>query len=268
MQGTGCHSVTRNDRVAAMAGVDPDAAVLLVQKYGVETNSTDPTGTSDHCPEKFKRHYSIEQRLLDYMHVVSHLERHAEWWNGQLTLLGGSEGAVTASLGAVLIPRTDRLVAFSYGPARTLREALPATVEKQMRAGGAPAGAIEAQLGEIREKMAEMKSNPSPEKSMGSESTTYKWWASALDIRSVLALKQLEIPILLLHGRLDMASDVTAARDAVETLKAAGRVNVAYIEYEELNHVFQDSAGDSHLQEVVNDIRTWLAETGAGTESP
>lgn len=186
---------------------------------------------------------------------------------GRVHAARGSEGAVTATLAAVLIPATDRLVAFSFGPARTLREALPGIVEKQMRGGVAPPEAIEAQLAEIRENMAEIRANPTPEKSMGSESTTYKWWTSALDLRPVLALKQLEIPVLLLHGRLDQASDVAAAREAADILSASGRDNVKYFEYETLAHTCRNPDGNNRLRQVVGDMRAWLAESGTGSAS-
>jgi hypothetical protein len=75
-------------------------------------------------------------------------------------------------------------------------------------------------------------------------------------------LLHVNIPILMIHGDADQASAVEGSRLVQEAFKKAGKTNLIYIEYPDLDHHWVDSKGNSHGLEVMADIGKWIMSKG------
>ncbi len=71
--------------------------VLRVEKPGLTPDT--PIGT---CPEAYLQSNTLERRVWDLLSVVAELRKRHDW-NGELALVGGSEGGMLAALCAPLI---------------------------------------------------------------------------------------------------------------------------------------------------------------------
>ena len=159
LQGSGCDSVTRNDRIPWMAArLARHHAVLTIEKYGVATGAD-----GDQCTAEFWRGNTLTQRALDTAMVVAALRRQP-WWDGRLVIFGGSEGGAVAALAAPLIPETRAVIVWSSGIGlpigRMIRAALP-----------------QPALAEADRTFAEARANPTGDRQWGGAS--YRWWADA-----------------------------------------------------------------------------------------
>lgn len=92
---------------------------------------------------------------------------------------------------------------------------------------------------------------------------TYKRWNSYLTDSSITYLKQLEIPVLLLHGAADNNVPVEAARALNNQFRINGKNNLRYIEYEGLTHRFIDTSDNkSRYPYLEVDMIKWFADIG------
>ncbi len=68
----------------------------------------------------------------------------------------------------------------------------------------------------------------------------YKRWRSYMNDSSLHYVKQLDIPILLIHGEADQQVPVQSARRLDRAMEAMGKDNLKYIEYPDLDHSLID----------------------------
>jgi len=86
---------------------------------------------------------------------------------------------------------------------------------------------------------------------------SYKMWHGFLNYKPLDDYMNIDIPILLLHGAKDFNSSVESAR-AVETeFKAAGKINLKYIEYPDMGH---GPESKEQSEQLFGDINNWLEE--------
>lgn len=238
LQGSGCDSVTRNDRIPWMAArLARHHAVLTIEKYGVATGAD-----GDQCTAEFWRGNTLTQRALDTALVVAAL-RPQPWWDGRLVIFGGSEGGAVAALAAPLIPETRAVIVWSSGIGlpigRMIRAALP-----------------QPALAEADRTFAEARANPTGDRQWGGAS--YRWWADALDQLPARSLVRTPAPVLLIYGTSDQFAPVASARAARDLVTASGKANFTYREYEGYDHFMIDAAGVDHRAPVVTAAGDWL----------
>jgi pimeloyl-ACP methyl ester carboxylesterase len=240
-QGGGCNSVTLNHNVEAAKRLLPDFAIVTVDKYGVRPG--DDPKPDDGCSKTFYRRHTISQRVADYRQVIARAEA-LPWWNGQLVLFGGSEGAAAVEILASQV-RADAAVIYSGATGIPFHEAFVQNIPPQM------AAAAPAELAKIRRA-------PLSDRVWGGNS--YRWWADIIDRPlwdEALAAKG---PLLVVQGRRDRSNPVSSARALRDKFAAAGRCNLTYWEYADYDHAMADAAGASHQAEVFARISAWLTD--------
>lgn len=238
LQGSGCDSVLRNERIGWMAlRLAPRHALLTIEKYGVATGSDGAD-----CSEDYWRGNTLTRRALDAALVIGAL-RGQRWWDGRLVIFGGSEGGAVAALAAPSIPETRAVIIWSSGiglpVGQMIRSALPP-----------PA------LAEVDRVFAEARADPASTRQWGGAS--YRWWADALDQVPARALLRTRAPVLLIHGTRDQYAPIAAARAARDLVAAGGKANFAYREYDGYDHFMIDARGVDHRAQVVAGAAAWL----------
>ena len=83
---------------------------LAIEKQGVNFGDS-----GDNLTEEYIENNTIEKRLYDYLRVLQHLRTNAEWWNGKIYIIGGSEGGLLAGMLACFYPNVKGLTIFSFG---------------------------------------------------------------------------------------------------------------------------------------------------------
>lgn len=240
LQGSGCEPVIERDWLETEPlQLAPGRAVLVIEKYGVHTDSLDE---EDGCPIAYWHGNTLQQRILDAAQVIAHL-RGESWWNSELIIHGGSEGGAVAAMLGPLVPETRAIMIVSSGIGVTVRELIQ----------GAVPPPVAAQIPDI---LAEAVKNPSPNMRFGGES--YKWWADAANVTPARMLLQTGIPILLVHGTRDQFAPVATARATNDMLLASGATNLTYLELEGYDHFMIDESGTDRSAEVVGRMAAWL----------
>ena len=241
LQGSGCDSVTRNDRIPWMAErLAPDHVLLTIEKYGVA-----PGDDGETCSAAYWRGNTLQQRALDLLHVVAAL-RGQSWWNGELVLFGGSEGGAVAALAAPLARDARAVIIWSSGLGQPVGEMIRSALPPQIREEAATI-------------FAEARRNPTGALQWGGAS--YRWWADAVDLVPARSLAQARAPILMIHGSRDQFAPIASARAARDLVRAAERRNFTYREYEGYDHFMVDAAGGDHRAAVIQAAAAWLRRT-------
>jgi pimeloyl-ACP methyl ester carboxylesterase len=240
-QGSGCSSVTTNRNVLAARGLLPTFAVVTVDKYGVAPGAVQ--NGPDDCPPVFFAHHTVSQRVSDYQAVLDQLKA-APWWNGQLVLFGGSEGGAVVQILAARVDANAAVIFYSatglpFGDA--FLQVLPPDLAAQ-----AP-----AQLGKARR-------NPLSAEVWGGNS--YRWWADIIDRPLWEDALRAKGALLVVQGRRDQSNPVISARAFRDAFAARRRCNLTYWEYEDYDHAMTDTAGVTHLPEVLGRISTWITD--------
>ena len=238
LQGSGCDSVARNDRIPWMAlRLAPRHAVLTIEKYGVA-----PGADGEICAEDHWRGNTLTRRVLDALQVIGAL-RGQGWWTGELVVFGGSEGGAVAAMLAPLVPETKAVIIWSSGIGLPVGQLIRGALPPHMR-------------DEADRVFAEARAHPDPGRRWGGAS--YAWWADAIDLVPARGLVATPTPVLLIHGTRDESAPIASARAARDLVLAAGKANFTYREYEGYDHFMVDAGGTDHRAEVVGAAADWL----------
>jgi len=240
-QGSGCSSVTTNRNVEAGKGLLPEFAVVTVEKYGVAPGAVQKG--PDDCPDVFYARHTITQRVADYHAVIDRLKS-ADWWNGQLVLFGGSEGGAVVQILAAEVD-ADAAVIFSSATGIPFRDAFVQVLPPEM-AAEAP-----AQLEKAR------RSPLSAELWAGN---SYRWWADVIDRPLWDDALKAKGALLVIQGRRDQSNPVSSARAFRDVFAARQRCNLSYWEYDDYDHAMIDTAGVSHLPDVLQRTSAWIRQ--------
>jgi alpha-beta hydrolase superfamily lysophospholipase len=238
-QGSGCGSVLNNRNVEAAKGLRPGFAVVTVEKVGVAPGAIQ--NGPDDCPPDFWANHTVSRRVSDYRAVIDRVKTEP-WWNGKLVLFGGSEGGAVVQILAAEV-NADAAVIFSSATGIPFRDVFIQVVPPQM-AAEAP-----AQLEKARR-------NPFSAETWGGNS--YRWWADIADRPLWEDALKAKGALLVVQGVRDRSNPVSSARAFRDRFEARGRANLTYWEYPDYDHQMVDSAGSSHLPEVLARISSWL----------
>ena len=70
-----------------------------------------------------------------------------------------------------------------------------------------------------------------------------------------------ETPLLIVQGGNDQMVSPVKVEEMIKALKSAGKENIEYLVYEDLDHFFYGTDGKDYLDVVIEDMKTWLNTT-------
>lgn len=253
LQGSSCSSIYKSALGAGRFVEQNKIARLDIEKFDLNKDATS-------CPLGYLNNNTIDQRIADSLRVMQVLrDTSSSWWNGKLMIVGGSEGGTIAPILASYIPETTKLVVMAGGTGWTMRESMPFLLEKELRSKGADEQTIDSELKNMETIFDDVIKNPTSTKVYNGNTNTYKWWNSILNLRPRNFMIDLKIPILMVHGDVDSACPVESARATADAFKTSAKTNFKYIEYPGLDHHWNDSAGQSHANQIFTDVFTWVS---------
>ncbi len=253
VQGSSCKSI-----YDSALGAGPTVDKTKIARIDLEKYGLDKTSKKEECPKSYFENNSIDQRIGDYLRVIQTLRGQSSWWNGQLIIVGGSEGGMLAPILATYIPETKKVVVMAGGTGWTMREEMLFLLEKELRGKGFSEEALQLELSKMSNSFNEAVLSPTGSKTYCGSTNTYKWWASILSLRPLNFMVTLDIPILMVHGDADVATPVESARATVQEFKELSKSNLKYIEYPGLDHHWINRSGESKVDQVLNDIIVWI----------
>jgi pimeloyl-ACP methyl ester carboxylesterase len=257
LHGSDCNSIANHPRIRRFERVATDAVALYVDKYGITTElQWSESDDRNDCPDAYLERNTLNQRVLDILRVVGELRQTAHWWDGQLFIVGGSEGAIVAESVAPLVPETRSLIIFGFG-GRWFENDVLHSVQLSLNADGESPQAQAAQLKTVRDLLAGALRDRDPAKNFWGYS--HAWWASMLEFDQLEALRRVHVPVLALQGSEDEYVDVAGARQMMRELRLQGS-NITFLEYDGLNHGFRDAENRSRLDGVIDDMAKWLGD--------
>ncbi|MGL5842513.1 MAG: alpha/beta hydrolase family protein [Aeromonas hydrophila] len=251
LQGSDCNSVLNIDSILAdYKNVWPEADVLLVEKYGIDSKlkySTDPARKD--CPAQYLEKDNPAQRVADIKVVLDTVRKDGQY--KKLILLGGSEGAVIANLVTADVDYIDATITFNGGGRWFIDDVSHSIAVKHKN----PAAARK-EVDDFKG-FAEHVLNSKPFE-LEVSGHGYHWWKQMLSIDQLDRLKKVKSPLLIVQGGMDTSVSPQKTDELMQRLKELGKRNIEYRRYEELGHGLKDSDGKSQHKEVVNDINIWL----------
>ncbi len=262
MQGSGCDSLV-DPFFEISQSYAAQYARVVVEKSGVHRGDD-----GKHCSEEYLHYNTVELRVSDYLQTIARFRTAAPWWNGQLYVIGMSEGGLTAGMLAAFVPETKRVAILSYGGGLTMAEARPdAIAAEALKNKKTPTQAAGERADAIR-RYDEIRKDPTWTKNFDGDTNTYAWWASILDLRLSNLLPDVTAPIYIAQGTADEEMPVRSSREAAEHLHSLGRTNYLYCEYDGLSHEYNTADGQSKLVEVFLDALDWLTTTPGARRQP
>lgn len=203
-------------------------AVLTLEKQGFRKDSVD-------IEEYHKT--NCQQRRIDDHFIVIDMIRSGYFpdWNGELILLGASEGGMIATKITPKIPEVKALLLFCTGGGITAREEVLLSARKFFSQSGLWGFELEHELAWLDNLLEYFIQNPD------SGSTfldfTYKWWSGHLSgPRLVDSMLEIECPILYNHGTLDDIIPVESADLLFDEFIQSGKTNLQYNRLEGIDH--------------------------------
>ncbi len=143
---------------------------------------------------------------------------------------------------APLVPETKAVIVYSSGIGLPLGEMIRSAIPPEMNA-------------EALRVFAEARANPAADRRWSGAG--YRWWADAVDLVPARSLILTPAPVLMIHGTSDESAPIASARAARDLVRAAGKANFTYREYEGYDHFMAD-AGGSHRDAVMAAAADWL----------
>lgn len=262
IDGSGCQSAKREgfqDFSSLPESIANSIAKVFVDKRGV--NPSDEAGK---CTQEFLNYYTIDQRILDHLRVIQNLRTHARWWNREIYLVGWSDGGSIGVGVASYTPEVKRAVFLGTGGGIPMAEQF----EDYILCARDRTDTRETCIENLADVFDDIRANPSPQKSWMGEMNTYNAWASRLDMVEFNLIKDLRIPLLIVHGENDRDSvPIQSARELIRRLDEVGSVDYEYWEIPGAGHnIGIYTVGQSEAVRVA--IMNWLFEKTPGPGGP
>ena len=250
LQGSDCNSVLQKDVIFKhYRKVRSNADLLLIEKYGITKNlsNLDAVERQD-CPSVYLKNDNPKQRLADINAVLN-----KEYKNRykKLIVLGGSEGALIANLFSSNFDYVDATISFSGGGRWFLDDVLHSILSNNENRAKA-----QEEIEGFKKfyKMA-IKDEPFD---MFASNHSYFWWNQMFKIDQQEIIKKINNPLLIVQGGLDTSVSSAKTEEMISNLQEAGKKNIDYIKYKNLNHTFNNKKGESELGKVIMDMKKWL----------
>ncbi|UXH99962.1 alpha/beta hydrolase family protein [Photobacterium sp. TY1-4] len=252
IQGSDCNSVYHNPLInQTFPVVLPGADVLTVEKYGIDANlAWVAQSEREDCPASYIQNDSPSQRVADYQQVLDHLTTQTAY--DRVVLLGGSEGAVVANLLASESDIVSQSVALNGG-GRWFVEDVLHSMKASIPSEAAYQESAEGFMGFTRHVAT---SDPFE---MSVSGHGYQWWREMLKLDQTAVIATVNVPVMLVQSEGDLSVSPQLAREQARELMKA-KSNITYQSYAGLDHAFKQADGTSEVDQVVRDIKQWLAK--------
>ena len=187
-------------------------------------------------------------RVSDHLNIVDYYTKDLKD-NVPVVLIGGSEGGDIASEIASINNKITHLILIGSGGGISQIDELKLLVDEN------PGYLDLNSKDELQSKIEEI--NNSNNDSLVWAGLPYKRWKSFWNDPSINYLKNIKIPVLLLHGSEDSNVPVESARILDEKLN--NKIDITYIEYKNLDHSFNSVIDKkSRYPYLEVDIIRWL----------
>lgn len=251
LQGSDCNSVLNiNSILSDYKNVWPEADILLVEKYGIDSKlkySTDPARKD--CPAQYLEKDSPAQRVADIKAVLDTVRKNGQYKT--LILLGGSEGAVIANLVTVEVDYIDATIAFNGGGRWFIDDVSHSIAAKHNN----PEEARKEIDGFKGFAVHVLNSKPFE---LDVSGHGYHWWQQMLSLDQLDTLQNIKSPLLIIQSGMDTSVSPQKTDELMQRLKELGKNNIEYRRYEALDHGLKNSDGTSLRKEVIGDMNLWL----------
>ena len=251
IHGSDCNSVTKI--VSIQNGLRkswPKSDLLTIEKYGLDRGLPYVSdGDRPDCPKEYLLNDTPEQRGNDVVSVLGHLKQHHKYKH--IVLLGGSEGGLVSNLVASRVNYLSASISFNGGGRWFLDDVI-----HNIRTQKQSSASTEEDVEGFKQFAEQIVSGEPFDLDMSNHG--YAWWHNALSIDQESVVLKIDSPLLLIQSRLDKSVSPSHAADMANNLKSHGKSNVAYREYESLDHGLNDVFGESQMSLVVKDIEAWL----------
>lgn len=262
IDGSGCQSANRKgfQEFSRL----PDSYAESSAKVFVDKSGVNPSGEKSECTQTFSDYYSIDQRVVDHLRAIQHLRRHASWWNGEIYLVGWSDGASIGVSVAAYTPEVTRAVFLGMGGGIPMVRQF----EDYILCAPDRTQTRETCIEDLGEVFDDIRANPSPQETWFGDGNTYKAWATRIDMVEYHLIKDFRIPILIIHGANDRDSvPVESARELNRMLTEAGGVDFEYWEIPDADHnIGIHTEGQSEAVRIA--MFSWLFEQDPSIGSP
>ena len=260
LQGSDCNSVLQVEAIFSdYRNVWPEADVLLIEKYGIDKalNFSADVERSD-CPSQYLKNDSPQQRVADIKAVLAGVRQRGRYPN--LIVLGGSEGAAVANMVATKVDEVSATVAFNGG-GRWFIDDVIHSIAASAEDSDDVEEAINGFSGFSRHIL------NSPPSDLVVSGHGYKWWNEMLSLDQLALLGAVDSPLLIVQGGRDLSVSPKKVDELVAALRKAGKDNIEYRKYEELDHRLGGPRGVSQRSVVVKNINRWLRANIGGAKA-
>jgi predicted esterase len=247
------------ERLSPIAsGAIPYALVIVeTPEPTIPTRSEDGSiniGPDFQCSDSFKKHYSIDERVMDHLRAIQFLRRRAPWWNGQLLVWGFSDGGRIGARVAAFSPETTRVVLGGFGGG------VPMSKEFEDFHMCNPAKVADRSdcIAKVRAQFSEMRANPTSAQTWNGDSNTYKAWVSRIDSVEANVLHDLSAPLLLIHGAEDRSVPVSSARALADLLSTPDGPQFQYLEIPGMSHGLGAGLSEVQSDDLQAKVLQWL----------
>lgn len=226
--GSQCDSVAEWHQMLKPKAHQYEVGFITLEKFGVY--SIDEINL-----EEYDFANSREFRIHDHLHFIRQLrEGLIQGWNGQLIVVGGSEGGMIAAALTARVPEIVATMILSSGGGMSSMEEVTFALRRHLQDQCESEDELNYYMRKLEVKFAEMMHDPSPYKSF--LGYTYKWWACHLKYHTLDDLLQIECPLFYAHGTEDEVIPVESADLAVDILRQTGKTNFVYRRIDGCNH--------------------------------
>ncbi len=248
--GSDCNSVRHMEFTSALRHeIRPDAALLTIEKYGIDESLPYSSGEQPDCPGAYLERNTIAQRIEDGTRVVSALMGSYR----QVILAGGSEGGSVALGVGARTPGIYAVLVFNGGSSSFQHD-----VEFSIKQTVPESGQDEVLQGFRQFTQQILNSDaPFPVEVSGHG---YAFWKDILTRDLLAPLRKISAPVLIVQSTADESVDPQQTQREVETIISEGADNVQIVMLPGLNHGFRDSLGKQDLSSSFRSVVEWLDE--------
>ncbi len=193
-------------------------------------------------------------RIKDYLWFMERLrEGLIPGWDGQIALLGGSEGGTIVASLAHRVPNLIAAIIFSSGGGIPCVEEMKLMAARYTKNEGYSPEDARDFLDFLNAKFEEIYRDPAPHKKL--LDYTYKWWAHHLQSHTIDDMLKIECPLYYSHSVDDDRVPIESADIAAEMFEKLGKKNLTYRRIMGYGHDIRKSCDD-----LIEDACAWLGE--------